>query len=77
MTSDRAQAPLSHASLGPAPHLSSRASWTDCSRLLGREEMGSEVSLFCCPQPLPRSLPLPHLPAQLLLSQERPLFFPL
>lgn len=39
--------------LGPATHLSSRASWTDCSRLLGREGLGSEVSLSGGPTPSP------------------------
>lgn len=42
------------------PHLSSRASWTDCSRLLGRDGEGSEVSLPSCSCPPAASFPLTH-----------------
>lgn len=54
------------------PHLSSRASWTDCSRLLGQRKGVSGQSSIRPSVPL--SFPsLTHSPTQFLFSQERPL----
>lgn len=74
MRCDGVMSPVPTPLRAPGPHLSSRASWTDCSRLWAGTREGPEVSLPSCSCPC--GLP-PHSPAQLLLPQQRPLLFPL